>query len=418
MQPLTPDWTADTLSRATLRWLHRTLHTTTEVLAAELAHPGAAAPEWSAEEWAVARAVAAIHGVSALLAGSVRWAGPLAWRDFLGEQQQHTAARGVRIAALLRQLDAAAQRHGITLVALKGAALCEGGWYAVGERPMSDIDLLVCAAHVPRAVRLLTALGYRETHRTWKHQVFAPAAGAAPAALGEHRCNDIQIELHTGVSERLPQQALELSQLFFRPGSRIGLGGYPSPRALLLHLLLHAAGALRFRQLRLLHLHDIARVVRRMTDEDWDDVLAEAAGVADGSLWWAFPPLTLAERYCCPIPPRVLAYAAAGCHWPLKHSYRHRTLADSSLSHLWISAFPGIEWARSPRQMLAYAAARVRPGATLVGQRRELARLQPRVSGGSWARLSQAQRALRWLAAPQARHEALQPVRAALRDAR
>jgi hypothetical protein len=43
--------------------------------------------------------------------------------------------------------------------------------------------------------------------------------------------------------------------------------------------------------------------------------------------------------------------------------------------------------------------------------------MQPRVSGGSWAQLSQGRRVLRWMMARQARHETLQPVRAALGDA-
>jgi hypothetical protein len=67
--------------------------------------------------------------------------------------------------------------------------------------------------------------------------------------------------------------------------------------------------------------------------------------------------------------------------------------------------------------MLAYVATRVVPSGTTVRGRRVLANVQPRVSGGQWAQLSQGQRMLRWLTSPQARHETLQPVRAALRDA-
>lgn len=111
-----------------------------------------------------------------------------------------------------------------------------------------------------------------------------------------------------------------------------------------------------------------------------------------------------------------MARAASDCPWMLKRVYRSRTLADTSVSHLWVTAFPGIEWARSPRAMLQYAATRVAPSAETVQLRSVFAAKQPLVSGGTWAQLSQGQRMLRWIMSPQARHETLQPVRAALRD--
>jgi hypothetical protein len=410
-------WATDPISRRSLRLLHRTLHKTTEVLASELARPTASAPDWSETEWAVARAVAAIHGVSALLAGALRWRGPAAWTQFLLEQQAHTARRFVRIEELLQQIDRGARREGVALIALKGAALHASGVYTAGERPMADVDLLVRDAEEQPAVQLLGALGFRETYGSWRHRVFEPETSTAPAGLGEHSANAIKIELHCRVGERLPLRPVDVSELIFPRRAFPGLNGYRSRAALLIHLLLHAAGALCFRQLRLLQLHDIARLAGTMTEEDWEEVLRQAARTADGSLWWAFPPLALVTRYYSCVPGRVLAYAASGCHWPLMRRYRHGALAEASLSHLWISAFPGIEWARSPGQMLAYVAARVVPSHMTVRGRRVLANVQPRVSGGQWAQLSQGQRILRWLTSPQARHETLQPVRAALRDA-
>jgi putative nucleotidyltransferase-like protein len=411
------DWAADPISRSSLKWLHRALHRTTEVLASELGRPTASAPDWSETEWAVARAVAAIHGVSALLAGALRWRGPAAWAQFLAEQRSHTVRRFVRIEELLQQIDHRARREGVALVALKGAALHASGIYTAGERPMADVDLLVRAAEEQPAVQLLGTLGFREAYRSWRHRVFEPEMSTAPEALGEHCANAIKIELHCRIGERLPLRPVEVSQLIFPQPAFPGLNSYGSRAGLLIHLLLHAAGALCFRELRLLHLHDIARLAARMTEEDWEEVLLQAARTADGSLWWAFPPLTLVTRYYSCVPDRVLAYAASGCHWPLRRVYRHRALAEASLSHLWISAFPGIEWARSPEEILAYAAARVVPSGATVRMRRALANVQPRVSGGQWAQLSQTRRVLRWLTSPQARYETLQPVRAALRAA-
>jgi Uncharacterised nucleotidyltransferase len=411
------DWAEHRLSRRWLRSLHLALRKTTERLAGELARPSDVAPEWSPTEWAVARAAAAIHGVSPLLADALRWRGPPGWAQFLAEQKAHTAQRFTRIAELLQLIDCQARRESLAVVPLKGAALHAVGLYAPGERPMADIDLLTSEADTERAARLLTGLGFSETYRTWKHRVFACNGEHVPAALGEHAGNGIKIELHCRIAEPLPRRAVDVSGIIFPQRPQPGSNGYPSKAALLIHLLLHAAGAMVLRQLRLLQLHDIARLSGHMDASDWEELLRVAARTPEGSLWWAGPPLTLAARYYACVPDRVLVHAAQDCHWLLQRVYRRRTLTDASISHLWISAFPGIEWARSARELLGYAAARLVPGPETLSQRRELAGIQPRVSGGSWAQLSQGQRMLRWLMSPQARRETLEPLRAALETA-
>jgi hypothetical protein len=412
------DWAADRPSGRALKALQLALQKTTEVLASELGNPTATAPAWSEAEWAVARAVAAIHGVSALLADSLRWQGPVAWARFLAEQKAHTAQRFQRIEQLLLRMDRRAYEAGIALVPLKGAALHAMGIYAAGERPMADIDLLVREEQSRGAIEVFVGLGFLETLRTWKHRVFEQSGHEAPVALGEHARNGIKLELHCRIAEVLPRRVVDVTPSVFSEPLHPGLNSYPSKAALLIHLLLHAAGALIARSLRLLQLHDIARLSTRMTDEDWEELLRRAARTADGSLWWAFPPLALAARYYECVPDRVLTRAASDCHWTLRRVYRRRQLSAASHSHLWISAFPGIEWARSPRAMLEYAAARVMPHAETVHLRQVFASVQPCVSGGPWAQLSQRQRMLRWMTSRQARHETLQPVRAALREAR
>src|SRR2546429_7288972 len=99
------------------------LRKTTETLATELARPTTSAPDWSDFEWCVARAVAAMHGVSPLLSSTVRWQGPPGWAQFLEEQRVHTASRHRRIVELLRLLDRRARAEGLATMALKGAAL-------------------------------------------------------------------------------------------------------------------------------------------------------------------------------------------------------------------------------------------------------------------------------------------------------
>jgi hypothetical protein len=405
-------------ARLPLPAVQAALRKTTELLASELVRPSANAPVWSQDEWLIARAVATIHGVSALLAARLRWQGPPGWMGFLGEQSSHISQRFVRIQEFRERLDRQARARGIALVALKGAALYARGLYRAGERPMADVDLLVRESDAAQAAQMLTQLGLHAGAVTWKHRTFAPPdAGEATATLGEDAAAPVKVELHTQIREILPLRPVDISQLVFPAQPYPGINDYASHTAVLLHVLLHAAGALIARQVRLLHLHDIAQLTQRMSAADWDELLRQGASTADPSLWWAFPPLALANRYYGCVPQTVLARLAACCPWALRRTYRDRTLSDASLSYLWVSAFPGIEWSRSLREMLTYALERVRPSAATLALRVEFARSQPLVSGGEWAYTSQGRRIVRWLLARQPRQETLQPVRAAMSSA-
>src|SRR5277367_6225514 len=84
--------------------LHPTLCEVTERLARELASPSQTAPDWSEYEWTIARAVAAMHGISPLLSRSLKWQGHGRWTTFLDEQRTHTRSRHGRIQELLRSI--------------------------------------------------------------------------------------------------------------------------------------------------------------------------------------------------------------------------------------------------------------------------------------------------------------------------
>src|SRR5271170_8022838 len=154
--------------------LQATLRKITEDLASELGSPTQRVPDWSDFEWTVARAVAAIHGVSPLLSHALRWRGPAGWVKFLEKQRSHTALRHGRIESLLRLIDHGAREADIAAVALKGAALHALGVYRAGDRPMADIDLLVRPEEARRAATMLERLGYTESSASWKERVFTP----------------------------------------------------------------------------------------------------------------------------------------------------------------------------------------------------------------------------------------------------
>jgi hypothetical protein len=393
------------------------LRRTTETLAHELAEPTGVAPEWSELEWRIACAVASMHGVSPLLAGTVRWEAAPDWREFLEDQKAHTLARHRRIQDLLRLIDESARIEGVAVVGLKGAELHARGLYLPGERPMADIDLLVQSADLERTSRMLQSLGFPETYSSSRHRVFVPRDATTSGGLGEHADNHLKIELHERIAEPLPIDITDITDWVFPAQPRTGLNGYPSKGALMSHLLLHAAGAMTCRALRLLHLHDIALLSRSMTDEDWDAIVKHCAGSQRHR--WALPPLQLTARYYTrAIPTRVLVALAAGFPRLSGAITRRQTLTDVSLSRLRIDAFPGIQWSRSASEMARYVMSRVHPSRETLELRKKALQLQSATSTSRWHHLSQFQRMLRWVMSRPVRAETIYSIRMALTQSR
>jgi len=389
------------------------LYRVTESLATALAGADAGPPAWSELEWRLAPAVAAIHGISPLLAAALRWQGPPRWASFLAEQRRHTLLRQRRIDELLATIDERARSAGIAMVALKGAALQMAGVYAAGERPMADLDLLVDPGDAETAVAVLLALSYCDAGTTWKHQAFNPPGAQRRAVLGEHADNPIKVDVHHRISERLPLERTDLTDIVFPTHAQPGINEYPRAAALLAHLLAHAAGSMTHRGLRLIQLCDIARVGGRMAGADWED-FARLHG-SRRRLWWAAPPLLLAARYFPEsVPPSVLAYLERDCPRWLRRVTRRRKLADFSYSHLYIDPMPGIIWARSPAQALRYVGSRIFPGREQRAQMQVASMTGPWSAEPQWHAQSQARRILQWLSSRPTRTETLQPVRAAL----
>ena len=394
--------------------LQTALRKTTEIRAGELASPTGAPPDWSGFEWLMARVVAAIHGISPLLADTLRWHGPPEWQQFLRDQVVQTAGRQARIAEFLHLLDLRARESGIAVVALKGAELHALGVYCGGRRPMGDIDLLVRGADMAGTTQILESLGFRASLPTWKHRTFVPECSRPPRqSLGEHADNDLKIDLHERVWEALPAHKEEVTARILPPQAHPGLNRYPSTASLMIHLLLHAAGAIVLRNVRLLQLHDVALLSARMSGRDWDELVR--ASRADGGYWWAWPPLALTARYYPGvIPDSLLGTAEASCPRLLRAVTRRQTLSDVSLSHLPIAAFPGIEWSRSLSEATGYALRRALPGREVLSARAERLKAHDGAATSGWEQLSQWRRVVRWLRAPQARTETLYPIRVAL----
>lgn len=390
------------------------LRRTTEALACQLASPTEDTPDWSEDEWLIARAAAALHGVSALLAGTSRWRGPASWHAFLNEQASHVAERHSRIESLVELLDSRAREHGIPLTALKGTALHAIGLYRPGERPMADVDLLCRPDDAGRTGQMLEQLGFRMALRSWKHDVFElPDGGCGPRDFGEHAANGVKIELHTHVSEQLPCRVTQISEHVFPRERRAGINPYPSQAALLMHVLLHAAGAMCMRALRMINLNDIARLSARMTEADWEEFLALGFR-QERALWWAQPPLAITARYYGAIPECVLGHRLLVCPQRLKHIVRVGTITDVSLSNPQLTAFPGIMWSSGVTEALLYMKERVAPDYRMLDAREYMARTAPVLRTSAWARMSQGRRIWKWLMTHPPREDSLYAVRTAL----
>lgn len=391
--------------------LQRGLAVTTEALAAELARgrAGSEPPAWSDLEWRLAGAAAVAHGVSPLLAGFNTWTPP-EWQDFLAAQREHVEIRQQRIASLLARIDERARQMALPLVALKGSALHAMGIYIAGERPMADIDLLVRSRDMAVAQALLGELGYEESFRQWKHRVFKPRDGHAVRGLGEHRDTPVNIEVHTRIQERLPVRAVDITERIWPAEARPGINPYPTRGALMAHLLLHAAGNVCGRSLRLLHLHDIAQLAQRMARDEWSVLWA-----GDDAPWWAWPPLRLVARYFPrSVPPSVLHALLHDCPRVLRAAAGRQTLTSVSCSRLWLNLLPGAEWSRTPGDLGRLLMNRLRPTQESREERADMLRTQVWLQGQAWVRRNHVARLVTGLTRPVPRMDTLYVVRAAL----
>jgi Uncharacterised nucleotidyltransferase len=389
------------------------LRRTTEALAVELAsaRPGNTTPQWNDLEWRLASAVVAAHGIAPLLSRCSAWQNP-AWRQFLASQREHVEHRHQRIAALLQRIDNGARETGLPIVPLKGSALHALGLYTPGDRPMADIDLLVRESDVEAATALLLQLGYVESFVQWKHRVFKPADGQHVAGLGEHRDTPVNIELHTRIQERLPIATVDITEWIYPREPRPGLNPYPSNGALMNHLLLHAAGNICGRSLRLIHLNDISLLATRMLASDWSTLWDAHAAQTP---WWALPPLRLVARYYQhAVPETVLARLERDCPVLLRAVSHRQTVTRVSCSELWLHALAGLEWSRSLRDVVGYVAQRIRPSQEAIQERADMIRTQFWLQGQSWVKLKHGRRVLTWLTQPVPRMDTLYVVRAAM----
>lgn len=398
------------------RVIEAALRATTERLIREAVSPERITPDWNDFEWAVARAVCAMQGISGLLATRLPWRGPPAFRDFLETQHAHMRARDARVGELLAGLDVAFAEAGIAFVALKGSAIRELHLHQAGERPQADIDLLVDPKDLAACAAPLARLGYELCFSARRHDVYVPALREPVSRFGEHPDNVFKIEVHTTVAEPLPVEPVDITASIFPAHRSPGVNAYANLAALMRHTCLHAAGNMRANALRFFQIYEIALLARRLTAADYSELFDDGADPARA--WWLLPPLALAARYLPgSVPPRRLEELRAVCPRRLRERYARVPVYEVSWSNLRIQALPGAEWSRTVGESLRLARSRAFPSRIA---RHELALLKdaaPELMQVRWYGAPHLERILRWLFTRPPRVQTITAVSAALQEA-
>lgn len=296
-------------------------------------------PAWDEERWAEFRLVAQVHGVAPLL--GCRLAARPAWEStavgsWLAAQAEASRRRAARLAADLREVLPAFDGAGVPVMPLKGMALA-ALYQDVAERPMADLDLLVAAADLERAVALLGEVGYEPVFAGRKHvKLLRPDNRAIVDEGSEHPDNPRPIELHPACGEWLDEERIELTPLVWasaRAGEVAGTPAawLPAPEAHWCYLLVHGCHHLRINRFRLLQLLDLRLLEPAALAGDVGRVggVGGVGGIAAQLLGETmppegaplaravYPPLALLDRYD-PSPARRAARA------PLRQALRRR----------------------------------------------------------------------------------------------
>jgi hypothetical protein len=211
-----------------------------------------------------------------------------------------------QLAQRLQETVASFAALGVPVLLLKGAALGALEDPSFRLRPMTDIDLLVRPADLPRARAALVQAGWAETDDPALHALLGTDHHHLPPFL-DPRLPGLRVELHRAILPRDHSFAFDESHLFrdARPASAPFLGALvPTLEHLLLHACIHFAWqhAMQFGAWRTFRL---AGAVIAARDFSWDRFVA-TAHIAKGatSCYWT---LRLAQRMCgIAVPPDVL----------------------------------------------------------------------------------------------------------------
>lgn len=233
-------------------------------------------------DWHFLRRVAQTEGVAPLLYDIVRGQKLVPppveedWRRFY----YTTALRNIRLLHELEDVVRHLAAEGVTVIALKGAALVETVYGNSAVRPMADVDLLVRGNGVPTVLSVLVSLGYRPadvetspgTLADWETERLLRKNGRVPTLIDVHWSlfgnyyHEYTLSMDWFWQTALPARMLNTPCLVLGPeGQLLHLCAHP--------LYQHGQND----EPTLLWLHDVAEVIAHYQAEtDWQQVLARA----------------------------------------------------------------------------------------------------------------------------------------------
>jgi hypothetical protein len=202
------------------------------------------------------------------------------------------ALRGEAWGRQLAEIVAALHAHDVPTVLLKGAFLATRAYPSAAVRPMGDLDLLVPAPLLRRAMDAVAGAGYArpateewETYQNHRHPPPLTRPGRLP------------VELHAAIEPCAPPFTLSLADVWARavPAETPGPHALAlAPEDLLLHLATHM-GRSHLLGSSLVRVCDIAMWTERFgATADWDAVVRRAT--ASGSQRFVYTALGLAHR--------------------------------------------------------------------------------------------------------------------------
>jgi hypothetical protein len=219
---------------------------------------------------------ASLHGVALVLETRVSPSSALgmALRERNGNHRHRALATVHQLRSLLDIFSA----RGIEAIPIKGpvlSALVYGDPAARGVG--ADLDLVLRERDLPRAIEAVTQNGYiRTMHDLDEHHHDELRSEASLwSSFG-----GIGVELHTRLIGSRDTAAMSLENVFARASKTLLFGTSmltPEPEDLLLYLCLHGAS---HTWSRILWLYDVAALVQRYPELDWEKLFARAASIS------------------------------------------------------------------------------------------------------------------------------------------
>jgi hypothetical protein len=229
-------------------------------------------------EWREVIHAAKAQGLAPVLSGSIQRLhinAPQVTQAQLREALLNNTARNLQVLKHFGVLAGALQAQGLAFVPLKGVYLCSNVYENLGERTLWDIDLLVPAAELERALTLIETTGYRSSRPYDLRQEVAnyhhvPAYVKAEAP---------PLEIHWTLLNPRFQHKVEWQELWERSvPARIGTTTVQvlCPEDLVIYLCAHVAYQHMYID-SIRSLYDIKLVVKRCAGElDWGGIAARA----------------------------------------------------------------------------------------------------------------------------------------------